>query len=198
MRQTVKVCLPLLGILVVIVAVQVWWSRGYSPTGHAAEHFAGASIVFRMAFVLWVIVWALPAPIRRRPGLWVLLGLIAATAIVNASGNLEVVDAIGDEDWSLETVDVLGPTRDGFEEGHQRGEQGGLAGVVVAGALAVWLWARGVISRRLAFGAVVMSVLFPYWIFPGAGLLLLAGMLGTRRLRLERAAMRAVAAPALV
>jgi len=185
--QILKVSAPLAAILVAIVAVQVWWARGYSPTGHAAEHLASATVMFGMAFVLSAIVWSLPGRVRRRPALWVLVALVAAAAALNAQGNMQVVDAIGDENWSLEDVDVFGPTRAGFEEGHARAEQGGIAGIAAAGALIVWLGARRVISRRLCIGAVVACLLFPYWMFPGFGLVIVAGVLVTRRVRSELA-----------
>jgi UPF0716 family protein affecting phage T7 exclusion len=188
MKPVLKASAPLLAALVALIAVQLWWSRGYSTSGHAAEHLSSATLMFGMAFVLSAIVWALPGRVRDRPGLWVLLAFVAVAAAVNAQGNLQVVEAIGDEDWSLEDVDVFGPTRDGFEEGHDRAEQGGLAGVVAAGAVIVWLGARRVISGRLCIGGVVACLFFPYWLFPGFGLVVVAGFLVVRRVRREREA----------
>jgi hypothetical protein len=185
--QGVGVLAPLAGVLVAIIGLQVWWSRGYSPTGHAAEHFSSASVAFGITFVLAAIVWALPDPERRQPVLWVLIALVALAGAVNANGNMLVVDAIGDEHWTLDTVDVLGPTRDGFESGHERAEQGALGGVVAAAALVIWLGFRRVISVRLCVGAVVACVLFPYWVFPGLGIVVVAGVLVTRRVRRELA-----------
>ncbi len=185
--QIVRVSTPLVGALVAIIAVQVWWTRGYSATGHAAEHLASATVMFGVAFVLCAIVWGLPDPVRRRPGLWVLLALVAVAAAFNARGNMQVVDAIGDEHWTLEDVDSLGPTRDGFEAGHDRAEQAALAGVVAASALAVWLGFRRVITPRLCVGAVVACVLFPFWIFPGLGMAIIAGVLVVRRVRRDLA-----------
>jgi hypothetical protein len=181
--QILRVLAPLAGILAAIIAVQAWWARGYSPTGHASEHFSSATVVFGIAFMLSAVVWALPSRIRRQPALWVLVSLVAVAAVVNAQGNLQVVDAIGNENWSLDDVASLGPIREGFDEGHARAELGGLAGVVAAGSLIVWLGARRVISRRLCLGAVVACVLVPYWIFPGFGLVIVAGVLVTRRVR---------------
>lgn len=181
--RTVKLLAPLGAVLAVIIGIQVWWSQGYSPTGHAADHFQSATVVFSMAFVLIAIAWALPVPERRQPRLWALLALVALAAVFNAQGNIQVVDAIGDEDWSLETVDRLGPTRDGFEEGHVRAERAALAGVVAAAALVIWLGTRRVISPRLCVGAVVACVLFPYWFFPGLGLVIVAAVLVIRRVR---------------
>jgi hypothetical protein len=184
-QQGLRVVAPLAVALVVVVGVQVWWAQGYSPSGHAAEHFGSASVVFGMAFVLMAIGWALPATERRRPMLWALLGLVALAALVNARANLMVVDAIGDEDWSIDVVNALGPTREGFEEGHELGERAALAGVAAAGALVVWLRFRRVISTRLCVGALVACVVFPFWVFPGFGLVVVAGVLVTRRVRRE-------------
>ena len=67
--QILKVSAPLVGILAALIAVQVWWARGYSATGHASGHLSSATVVFGMAFVLSAIVWALPSRVRRRPAL---------------------------------------------------------------------------------------------------------------------------------
>jgi hypothetical protein len=181
--EVLKRVAPLAAILGAIIGLQVWWSQGYSPTGHAAEHLSSASVIFGMAFVMSAIVWGLPRPLRRRPVLWLLLAFVAIAAAFNFQGNMLVVDAIGDESWSLDTVDALGPTREGFDEGHARAELAGLAGVAAAGALCLWLGARRVTTPRLCAGSVVACVLFPYWIFPGFGLVIIAGVLVTRRVR---------------
>jgi len=185
--QVVRVLAPLVAVLVVIVGVQLWWSRGYSPTGHAAEHFASASVVFGVAFVLVAIVWALPSAERRHPVLWILMGLVAIAAAVNTYANVLVVDAIGDEDWSIDTVNALGASREGFEEGHELSEPMAMGGVAAAAALVVWLGFRRVISVRLCIGAVIACVLFPYWVFPGLGMVIVGGVLVTRRVRRELA-----------
>jgi hypothetical protein len=183
--RIVKASAPLVGSFAVIVASQVWWSRGYSPRGHAAEHLGSASLMFGLAFVLVAIVWGLPDRVRRRPTLWVLLALVAVAATLNAQGNIQVVDAIGDEDWSLADVDAFGPTRDGFEEGHARAELGAVGGLIAAAVVIVWLGARRAVSARLCAGALVACVLFPYWLVPGFGLVVVAAFLVTRRLRRE-------------
>lgn len=48
-----------------------------------------------------------------------------------------------------------------------------MAGVLTALALTGVLWRYRYVSGRVAIGATVLSVIFPPWIFPGAGVIVL-------------------------
>jgi hypothetical protein len=61
----------------------------------------------------------------------------------------------------------------GFESGHDLSELCSYLGVGTAIVLTVVLFLRGHVSRGVMIGAVVVSVLFPPWIVPGAGVLVL-------------------------
>ena len=115
----------------------------YDLTGHAAEHLGSATALFGIAFLLGVVLWAVPSAVRRRPDLWLLAGVVLVGAIGVTAGNLRVIDAIGAEDWSFEEAEVLGPSRVGFAEGHTLAQWSALLVVAAVLALAVWLWWRG-------------------------------------------------------
>ena len=178
---------PLPGLIVAVVAIQVVVWRGYHATGHAAGHLASASAVFAMAAVLSVVVWSAPATLRRRVELWVLAAAVLGASMLSTIANLRVVDAIGADDWSDAQAGVFGPARPGFSSGHELAERAMWLVVVAAVLLTVWLRWRRAVSSRVAIGAVAASVLFPPWMFAGAGLLVVSVAFVIARARRLRA-----------
>ena len=51
------------------------------------------------------------------------------------------------------------------------GNRGAWGVVAAAIILTELLWRRGLVSTKVAIAAAVLSVIFPYWIFPGFGML---------------------------
>ena len=88
-------------------------------------------------------------------------------------GNLRVVNAIGGNNWNSDQADRLGPLRSGFTSGHDLAQRSAWLMIVVVALFSVWLWRRRVVSGGVAVGAIVVSVVFPSWVFPGAGLVVL-------------------------
>jgi hypothetical protein len=190
-RRGVGLWWPVAGFFLAVVAGQMVWQTQFDVAGHAAGHLASAAVVFPMTFVAAVLVFALPASARRDVWLWLMLAAVAVSSLVVMQGNLRVVDAVGDRVWSDEQAGALGPSTPGFESGHHLAELGALAVLVAAVAGAVLLWRRRCVSGRVAVAAAVLSVLFPYWIFPGFGIVVLTIAVvaaRVRRLRLEHAA----------
>ena len=148
--------------------------------GHAAGHLDSATTPFSALALFAVVVWAVPRG-RRGAELWVLGAGLAAAAAVTVAGNLRVVDAIGGERWSDEAAGALGAARPGFESGHDLAGRGMVGLVAAAALLALALLARRLVSGPAGIGSVVLSVVFPPWIVPGAGLLVLAVALVRRR-----------------
>ncbi|HET9442510.1 MAG TPA: hypothetical protein VFO65_04255 [Acidimicrobiales bacterium] len=184
MGRVVRSWWPAPAMLAVVVVAQSVWSRGYDPRGHAADHFAGAGSVFAAAFVAGVLVWGVTPAARRRPELWVLAGLLVAAALLETVGNVRVVDAIGDRDWTDAEAAALGASRPGFEEGHELVELGGWGLKVTGLLLAAWLWWRGEIGRVVAAIAIVAAVAVPPWLLTGlAALVTTAGVLARRARR---------------
>jgi hypothetical protein len=177
---------PIPAMLATVVAVQAAWVSRYTATGHAAEHLSSATSVFGVAFVVGVVIWGIDAAVRRRPELWVILVLVFVGAAGVVVGNVRVVDAIGTEDWSIEEAEALGSARPGFPEGHELAERAAWFTVAATVLLALWLWQRRAVSPWVGGGAVALSIVFPYWIFPGAGLVVLAVALVAGQVRAER------------
>ena len=157
-----------------VIAVQVLWTGHQDHSaGHASGHFSSATVVFGVAFCIAVLVWALPSHARRRGELWLFVVSILTGALFVMIGNLRVVNAIGGDSWNNEQADRLGPLRSGFTSGHDLAQRAAWLMVVVVALFSVWLWRRRVVSGGVAVSAIVVSVVFPSWVFPGAGLVVL-------------------------
>jgi hypothetical protein len=179
---------PLLALILAVITIQAVVWRGYHALGHAAGHLSSASAVFGLAAMLSVIVWSAPRALRRRVELWVIAAIVIGASMQSTIANLRVVDAIGADDWSDEQAGVLGPARPGFRSGHDLAERAMWLVVVAAVVLTVWVWWRRAVSTGVATGAVLASVLFPPWIFAGAGLVVVAVAFVIARMRRLRAA----------
>jgi hypothetical protein len=161
-------------MLAPIVTVQKIWFGRYDATGHAAGHLASATAIFAITFVLTVIVWASPPQLRRSPGLWVLAAAVAIAALIPTIGNLRVVNAVGTDNWTDDQASALGALRPGFDSGHHLAERGMWIVVCCAVVLAGWLRFKHAVGSGVGIGAIVLSLIFPPWIFPGAGIIVLA------------------------
>jgi hypothetical protein len=164
---------PIVAFLVPVAIVQTIWSAQYDVAGHAAAHLSSATTVFAMVFASAVLLWALPERGRRNPWLWLLFAAAIGGSLVVMAGNLQVVDAIGGETWTDAQASRLGPARPGFESGHDLASQGA-RGVVLAAILAAGLlWRLRLVSAKAAAGSAGLSLIFPPWIAPGFGIVIL-------------------------
>jgi hypothetical protein len=157
----------------VAIVVQNIVMHGRTGPGHAAGHLASATAVFPMTAVLAVIVWAAPRA-WRRPELWLAAAVFVGGLLMSTVGNLRVVDSIGASNWTDDQASALGAARPGFESGHDLVDSSFLFISAGAVALAVLLLVRRYVSLRAGLGSTVLSVLFPPWILPGAGVIVLA------------------------
>ena len=164
---------PAAAFLVPVLVVQAVWSSRYDVAGHAADHLQSATPVFPMAF-LSAVLWALPGRGRRDLLLWLLLGAAIAGCLVVLAGNVRVIDAIGGATWNDAQASQLGPTRPGFESGHDLAELGAWGAVLATMLAAGLLWLRGLVSAQVAAAAAAVSLVFPHFIAPGAGVVVLA------------------------
>jgi hypothetical protein len=180
---------PVAAFLVPVLVVQTVWSARYDVAGHAADHLQSATPVFPMAFLSAVLLWALPGRGRRDRVLWLLLAAAIASCLVVLAGNVRVIDAIGGVTWSDAQASQLGPTRRGFESGHDLAELGAWGAVLATMLVAGLLWRRRLVSAKVAVAAAVVSLVFPHFIAPGAGVVVLAvsaAVARARELRLAR------------
>ena len=174
---------PVAAFLVPVLVAQTVWSSRYDLAGHAADHLQSATPVFPMAFLSAVLLWALPSRGRRDPLLWLLVAAAIACCLVVLAGNVRVIDAIGRANWNDAQASQLGPTRPGFESGHDLAELGAWGAVLATMLVAGLLWLRGLVSARVAMAAALVSLVFPYFIAPGAGVVVLAVSVAVARSR---------------
>jgi hypothetical protein len=180
---------PVAAFLLPVLVVQTVWSARYDVAGHAADHLQSATPVFPMAFLSAVLLWALPGRGRRDPLLWLLVAAALAGCLVVMVGNVRVIDAIGGATWNDTQASQLGPTRPGFESGHDLAELGAWGAVLVTMLVAGLLWLRRLVSAKVAGAAAAVSLVFPHFIAPGAGMVVLAvsaAVARSRDLRLAR------------
>src|SRR5215204_1769016 len=174
---------PVAAFLVPVLVAQTIWSGRYEVAGHAADHLQSATPVFPMVFLSAVLLWALPGRGRRDPVLWLLLATAIASCLVVLAGNVRVIDAIGAATWDDAQASQLGPTRPGFESGHDLAELGAWGAVLATMLVAGLLWLRGLVSARVAVAAALVSLVFPHFIAPGAGLVVLVISVAVTRWR---------------
>jgi hypothetical protein len=174
---------PVAAFLVPVLVAQTVWSSRYDLAGHAADHLQSATPVFPMAFLSAVLLWALPGRGRRDPVLWLLLATAIASCLVVLAGNVRVIAAIGAATWNDTQASQLGPTRPGFESGHDLAELGAWGAVLATMLVAGLLWLRGLVSARVAVAAALVSLVFPHFIAPGAGLVVLVISVAVTRWR---------------
>jgi hypothetical protein len=180
---------PVAAFLLPVLIVQAIWSARYDLAGHAADHLQSATPVFPMVFLSAVLLWALPGRGRRDPLLWLLLAVAIASCLVVMAGNVRVIDAIDGATWSDTQASQLGPTRPGFESGHDLAQLGAWGAVLATMLAAGLLWLRRLASAKVAAAAVAVSLVVPYFIAPGAGVVVLAvsaAVARARDLRLAR------------
>lgn len=140
----------------------------YDVGGHAAEHLDSASAPFMAAAVVAVLLWATP---RARHQLDVLAATAAwfSTTVLVMVGNLRVIDDLVAAGYSQTPTDSVPDVAD-----HALANSSIWYAVVAALVLiAAFRWRRHV-GNRAAVGAALVTVLFPPWIIPGAGVIVLA------------------------
>jgi hypothetical protein len=151
-----------------LVAQQALLSSRYDVGGHAAEHLGSASVPFMAAAVVAILLWATPRA-RRQSEVLVPAAVWFATTVVVMLGNLRVIDDLVAAGYSHTPTDSVPDVAD-----HALANSSIWYAVVAAlGLVASFRWRRH-IGNRAAIGAAIVTVIFPPWIFPGAGVIVLA------------------------
>jgi hypothetical protein len=141
---------------------------GYDVGGHAAGHLAGASAPFMASAVICVLVWATPAA-RRRVDLLCTAGLWLAMTVLVAVGNLRVVNDLIDAGYSHTPTSAVPDVAD-----HSLANSSAWFAEAAA-LLLIASWSqRRQIGKRATIVAVVITVIVPPWIIPGAGVIVVA------------------------
>ena len=157
-------------ILAVSLVVQkVFFESRYDVSGHGAGHLSSATAPFLAVALISILLWATPVAWRQADVVVGSIAWLAATVLV-LIGNVRVIDdlvAAGFADVPTENVPDVAD--------HGLANSAPWLAVIAALALTAALWRRGHVSRRLAAVAAVLNVLFPPWIIPGAGVVVLVG-----------------------
>ena len=151
-----------------VLTQNVLLSSRYDVGGHAAEHLGSASAPFMAVAVLAILLWATP-PARRQIDVLVAAAAWFSTTVLVMLGNLRVIDDLVAAGHSRTPTSSVPDVAD-----HALANSSIWYAVVAALVLvASFRWRRH-IGNRATIGAAIVSVLFPPWIIPGAGVIVLA------------------------
>ncbi|MEP7055890.1 MAG: hypothetical protein ABI912_11645 [Actinomycetota bacterium] len=154
-----------------LVVQKALFESRYDVSGHAAGHLMSASAPFAAFALLATLLFVTP---RARRDLLV-LGTGAAwfgCTVLVLIGNVRVVDALVDAGKAHVSTDDL--VQDAaIESAHDLANLAPWLAVVAALALTAAVWRSRQVSRRVAVAAAVLNLIFPPWVFPGAGLVVL-------------------------
>jgi hypothetical protein len=158
----------------VLLAVSIFLQKlfvenRYDISGHAAEHLQGATVMFPGVVIVAILLYATPSA-RRQPLVLVPCAMWLLSTVLVFVGNIRVVDALVEAGLADTPTSQLVMT-EALESAHGLADLAPWFGVVSALAVAGTLWRYGYISARVGAGAALLSVIFPPWIVPGAGML---------------------------
>ena len=174
---------PILAFVAIALATQTVFTSNVDANGqHAEDHLRSATAPFAIAFLIALIVWAAPKA-RRHVDVWVAAATLGVAACIVLVGNLRVIHAIAGDAWTDTQANILGPARPGFASGHSLAEFGEWSTIAAVILLTVVLLMRGVVRRGPAIAAIVVSLVVPAHLIPGAGILVLAGDVCFQRVR---------------
>jgi hypothetical protein len=154
-------------LAIVLVAQKVFVESRYDVSGHAGEHLSSASVAFPAFALIGILLYVTPRA-RRQP-LVVAAGAIwLVSTVLVFVGNIRVVDAL------VRAGQAHTPTSQLVENAaiasaHDLANGAPWLGVVTSLALIGVLWRCRHVSGPVAIAAAILSVLFPPWIVPGAG-----------------------------
>jgi hypothetical protein len=146
---------------------KVFFESRYDVSGHAAEHLSSATAPFAATAVVSILLWATPTGRRQADVLVACAAWLAATVLV-LIGNVRVVDTLVDAGLGDARTDDVPDVAD-----HGLANLATWLAVGAAVVLTAVMWLRGHVRARVAAGAGIMNLLFPPWIIPGAGVILL-------------------------
>jgi hypothetical protein len=168
----------ILGVSLVIQ--KAFFESRYDVSGHAAEHLGSAGAPFFAAAVVAILLWATPAAWRQAEVMAGAVAWFAATVLVLV-GNIRVIDDLVAAGFGKVATGDVPDVAD-----HGLANLAPWLAVIAAVALTALLWRRRHVSNRVALIAAVLNVLFPPWIIPGAGVVVLVGARCAARAREAR------------
>ncbi|MGH3325779.1 MAG: hypothetical protein ACRDOV_15330 [Streptomyces sp.] len=171
-------------LVTAMVAQKVFFESRYDVSGHAAEHLTGATAPFPAVALVGILLFVTPRA-RRQPLVLVTSAAWLVSTVLVLVGNVRVIDALvragmGDTPTSQLVEDAT------IDSAHDLANLAPWLGVVAALALTGALWRHRHVSGRVASGAAILNVIFPPWIIPGAGVLVLTIARGIAHHRASR------------
>ena len=157
---------PVPTLITIGLVAQTRFVSRYDVGGHAAEHLASASVPFMAAATIGILFWATPRALRQLDVVLAAAAWFTMTVVVMI-GNLRVVDDLVEAGYGFTPTSTVPDVAD-----HSLANSSIWWAVAVALVLvAAFRW-RHHIGDAATAGACV-AMIFPPWIIPGAGVLVL-------------------------
>jgi hypothetical protein len=154
-----------------LLVQKVFFDARYDVSGHAAEHLSSASAPFAASAVAAILLFVTPRA-RRQPVVLVTLAAWLISTVLVFIGNVRVVDALVRAGMGHTPTSQLVVNAD-IESAHDLANLAPWLGVLAALAVTGALWRHRHVSGRVAIGSAVVNIIFPPWVIPGAGVLVL-------------------------
>jgi hypothetical protein len=150
---------------------KLFFESRYDVSGHAAEHLSSATAPFAACAVVAILLFVTPRA-RRQALVLITAGAWLVVNVLVLVGNVRVVDAlVGAGMGHTPTSQLVASAK--IDSAHDLANLAPWLGVVAALALTGAFWRYRHVSGRVAIAAAVVDVLFPPWIIPGAGVVVL-------------------------
>ena len=164
-----------------LVVQKAFFESRYDVSGHAAGHLSSATVAF-LAFPLVAILLYVTPRGRRQPMMLVTSTAWLASTVLVLIGNVRVVDALVRAGMGNTPTSQL-VENDTIDSAHDLANLAPWLGVLTALAVTSVSWRYRHVTGRVAIGATVLSLIFPPWIFPGAGVVVATLARARRRTR---------------
>ncbi|MFN0089450.1 MAG: hypothetical protein ACKVWR_04140 [Acidimicrobiales bacterium] len=149
-----------------VVAQELLLASRFDVGGHAAEHLGSASAPFLAAALLAILFWATPAALRQID-IVVAAGAWFAGSLLVLAGNLRVINDLVEAGQAQTPTSAVPDIAD-----HSLANSSVWYAVAAALILVGSLRWRRHIGNAAACGAAA-AMIFPPWILPGAGVVVL-------------------------
>jgi hypothetical protein len=154
-----------------LVIQKLAFESRYDVSGHAAEHLSSAGAPFAASAMIAILLFVTPGARRQPLVLLTSAAWLAATVLV-LIGNVRVVDVLVRNGMGHTPTTEIVENAD-IGSAHNVANVAPWLAVLAAIALTAALWRYRHVSGRVALGAAILNVIFPPWIIPGAGVLVL-------------------------
>ena len=171
-------------VVAAVILQQLFLTSRYDVRGHAGEHLGSASFVFLAMVVAGVLLWTTPVALRS-PIVLVGLAIWLGAGVAVAVGNVRVVDVLIDSGQAHTPNDLVRDSA-ALTNAHDLANTAPLLAVLGAMVVTFGVFRARAVSGRVAAVAAGLNILVPYWVVPGFGVVVLAGVRVVARERAAR------------